>query len=132
MLRNRRFVHLLIVVVFALLFYVSYRLENIDNGSIEIKFEGSFKINSGYYFRINNISATDLTSIKMVINDKFTNYPHATLYRNSFLIAGTDKFISNDSTYYYTPVKGETATIYLECISANGKSMKTSRQIKYE
>jgi hypothetical protein len=126
------------LLVIAALFYYSYKYEINSLDSLTISFEKSFKLSSGFTFRVTNNSETDLGSVKMIISPKFDPaadyvcYPRRILFRNGFTLHETSDFVNASGAYFIPPAGGGSLEIYIECRSADGRFYSALRKVEYK
>ncbi|HNY12835.1 MAG TPA: hypothetical protein PKK26_14705 [Candidatus Wallbacteria bacterium] len=127
----------LALLVIAGLYAAAYFSESASGDTVGIKFKEGYNMlvskttGDGFHFRIENLSQTDLNSIKMTINNDYSYIPRMTIYRDGYADFETSSF-KNPSGEKFVIGRGQNASLFLECVTARGKTLTKTTVIKYE
>jgi len=129
-----RGIALIVIVIAAIAAYFS---ESANGGAVEIKFKEGYNIlvsktvGDGFHFRVENLSQTDLNSIKMTINKDYSLIPRMIIYRDGYSDFETSSF-KNKAGEKFAISRGEAASIFFECVTAGGRTLAKTAAVKYE
>lgn len=127
----------LALIAIAALTIAAYVCESADGNMVELKFKDGYNIivskttGDGFHFRVENLSQTDIGSIKMTINKEFSYTPRMIIYRDGFADFETSSF-KNSSGEKLRIGPGQQASILFECVTALGKQLIKTATVKYE
>ena len=126
-----------VLFIIAGLAIAAYMCEAADGNMVEVKFKEGYNMivasatGEGFHFRVENLSQTDLNSIKMTINKDYSYTPRMIIYRDGYADFDTSSF-KNAAGEKFRIGRGGDASIFLECITARGKTLAKTTAVKYE
>jgi len=129
-----RVIALIVILISAVTAYFS---ESASGDTIEIKFKEGYNmlvsktVGDGFHFRVENLSRTDLNSIKMTINKEYSLTPRMIIYRDGYADFETSAF-KNQAGKKFVIGRGGDASLLFECITARGKTLTKTADLKYE